>query len=623
MRPLPLVALFVLASLAASSVHASEWPQFHYDSLHTGAVSTESPFAPPRERWWSQSTAGPIEGSPVVSDGRVFIGSTDGKMYAFDAISGSPLWVFDAKGPITSTPALSGGILYVVTNSGSLFAIDAVTGKLRLSAGQASPDPGPSRTSPSIHEGRLYLGTEGGSVIAYNLFTLTKDWEYKIGDEKLATNVRYDAGGNATGATCEARFATKPVRSSPAVVDNKVFFGSDDHVLFAVDEFGQGGQNAGKTIGVWGPDPVDLTCPPSFPVADMPSAQYFPMLGDVLRAAPAVDEVNNIVIVASYDNTVRAYDIDTGEQKWNYTVLGGGSDHRVISTPAVYNGMVYFGSFNGRFYALRTTPGAGVAAGVEEVWTFAAGGANCGSACAIWSSAAVAVPPEAGAHPLVAFGADDETAYVLDGLNGQELWRSRIGGDVRSSPAIWTGGVVGAPIQGGVLYVGGADGILYAYGGQKPPLPDLLIANITYPSKPLPLNADVEVNITVKNAGNSSSPSTNLTLFIDGALASTQPVLPLAAGETTRLTYVWRVTQSNHTIVAKVDPAGLSREFDRANNEMRVDTPKASAPPPPPAPTNATAPPPQPAKKKAPGLEPILALAGVAAVALSVRRRRN
>jgi hypothetical protein len=44
---------------------------------------------------------------------------------------------------------------------------------------------------------------------------------------------------------------------------------------------------------------------------------------------------------------------------------------------------------------------------------------------------------------------------------------------------------------------------------------------------------------------------------------------------------------------------------------MCVDTPKASAPPPP-----------QPAKKKAPGLEPLMALGGIAAVALLARRRR-
>lgn len=592
MRTSPVLLALLVAALPAM---AADWTQFHADPLHTGSVTSD--FAAPTQRWWSQSTGGQITGSPVVSDGRVFIGSHDGKLYAFDAISGGRLWAFDAGSPISGTPALSGGVLYLVNDAGSLFALDAVTGKKRVVAGDGSPNPGPTGTSPSIHEGRLYIGTNDGSVIAYNLATLTQDWVYQTSGE-LEARIKTQAT-NSTPAVWECgprNFVAKPIRSSPAVYDDRVYFGSDIHHLFAVDEHGLGGADAGKTKGSWPQNGTEgAACRESL----------IPVLGDVIRSSPAIDTKNKLVIAASYDNTVRAYNIGTGALKWTYNVLIEGRDSRVISSPAVSDGKVYFGSFNGHFYALETIATAPF---YKELWTFNANDA-------IWSSPAVS-------NGLVAFGADDETIYVLDAVTGLEKWRAKTGGDVRSSPAIWTGGVQGTPITGGVLYVGGSDGILYAFGGQKPPLPDLQVASITYPKDPLPLDRDVEVLVEVRNAGNASSPETNLTLYIDGALASTQLVDALPAGAGATLSYAWHVTQGNHSLVAFVDPAGLSREFDRANNELRSESPVAADPAPPP-PSQEEQPQAQPAKKKSPGLEGVLLLGALAAVGLLARRRRR
>lgn len=603
MRTLPLLAAGLLLANVAI---AADWTQFHSDAQRTGAVSSD--FAVPKERWWSQSTGGPIEASPVVSDGRVFVPSTDGKLYAFDAIAGSLLWTFEAGDPIRSTPALSGGILYLVSDSGKLFALDAVTGKKRLSAGVGSPDPGASRTSPAVHQGKLYVGTEDGRVIRYDMNQLTQDWVFSIGAEQ-ALSPTAPTFNNQTGqwsGSCVARFAAKPIRSSPAVYNNIVFFGSDVHNLFAIDEFGLGGANAGKTSGKWPGTPAQ-GCPASWPTATIPPLPIYPEFGDNIAGAPAIDKQNNLVVVAALDNTIRAFDIANGAQRWNKT-LGDyltQPSNRSASTPAILDGKVYFGALNGKFYAVQSSTTS-----FSDLWSFSAGDA-------IWSSPAIS-------NGLVAFGADDETIYVLDAATGAVKWSARTGGDVRSSPAIWTGGVAGTPIVGGVLYVGGADGILYAFGGEKPPLPDLRVENMSYPRDPLPLGADVEVNIVVRNGGNSTSPQTNLTFYIDGALVNTLQVISLPANGTANLTHVWRgVPASNHTLRAVVDPAGLSREFDRGNNELVSQTPAADTPPPPPPPpTNNTTPPSTTApKKKSPGVELVGLAVAVGLVALLHRRR--
>jgi len=593
--------------LLASSVGATDWPQFHADPLHSGTAAAS--FTAPKELWWRQATGGPIEGSPVVSDGRVFIGSTDGKLYAYDAVTGTPLWNFTAGSAITSTPALSGGVLYLVTDAGNLYALDVATGEKRLSAGDATPQPGPSRASPSIHEGRIYVPTEAGSVIAYSLQTLTKDWEYLITEEKQAQNPVWDNTTHTyTGATCTPLFAAKPIRSSPAVYQNTVFFGSDVHALFAVDEFGLGGADAGKTQRVWEAS-SGLGCPLHFPVSTMPALSRHPMLEDVIRASPAIDALNDLVIVPSYDNTIRGFQVGDGAQLWNFTVALSGRDSRVVSTPAVVDGKVYFGSFNGKFYALQTIAQDPY---VRELWNFTAGDA-------VWSSPAVA-------NGLVAFGADDETLYVLDANNGQQVWRSRVGGDIRSSPAI----------SGTVVYVGSSDGYLYAFGGDKPPRQDLMVKSIKYPADPLPANETVNVTIELLNAGNADAPVVDVELYINDTLASRQAIPALKAGQNTTLLVPWMVGMGKHTLRAFVDPAGISLEFDYANNVLSVTTPVAQEPPPPPPPPAPPTPPPtttpptgangKPSTstgKKTPGLELLGVLAALGAAAVVVQRRRR
>jgi outer membrane protein assembly factor BamB len=613
MRKLLLLVLVLFLALPANAV---EWPQFHADERKTGTIVSD--FAVPKGLWWSRSTNGSIEGSPVVSDGRVFVGSTDGKLYAFDAISGSLLWTFATGGAISTTPALSGGIIYVVNNDGKLFALDAISGNKRLSAGTGNPDPGATRSSPTIHEGRLYIGTEGGSIIAYNLQTLTKDWEFKLADEKNFTydiDTQINDDGEVTGGTCSARFATKPIRSSPAVFDSTVYAGSDASAVIAIYEHGDTGVNAGKTYGVWESDSSDgdvdnLACPAKFPKAEedvlADFAARYPLLGDVVRASPVVDSKNRLVIAASYDNTVRAFDVDSGEEVWEYRVTGTRGNSRVVGTPAVVNGKVYFGSYNGKLYNIETT----TSDDVRLLWNFTAGDA-------IESSPVVS-------NNHVVFGANDETVYVLNAGNGREEWRYRVGDDVRSSPAIWTGTVQGTTITGGVMYVGvsSTPGLLYAFGGDKPPLPDLMVLNITTPT-PFYEGKSGDLGIFVRNAGNNSSPDTDLKLFIDGVLVTRRFDVPaLGPGESVRFNYTWTIPKGNHTLRAVVDPSGDSREFDRANNELIVNTPVAGKAPAPPPPSNNTGgntsgPP----AKKAPG--PELALVAGVALLLAVAERRR
>jgi outer membrane protein assembly factor BamB len=77
--------------------------------------------------------------------------------------------------------------------------------------------------------------------------------------------------------------------------------------------------------------------------------------GNYVYSSPAI--VDGVVYVGSYDGKVYALNATTGVQVWNYTASIGG----VYSSPAVAGGVVYVGSHSaGNVYALNATTGAQV-----------------------------------------------------------------------------------------------------------------------------------------------------------------------------------------------------------------------------------------------------------------------
>ena len=70
---------------------------------------------------WIVRTGSPMSCSPAVdSYGNVYVGSTDGNLYAIHS-DGSVAWVFHTGGPIYGSPAFGSGYVYVGSSDGSLY----------------------------------------------------------------------------------------------------------------------------------------------------------------------------------------------------------------------------------------------------------------------------------------------------------------------------------------------------------------------------------------------------------------------------------------------------------------------------------------------------------------------
>ena len=347
----------------------------------------------PGEELWRFDAGGSVA-TPVVSEGIVYFGSSDGRAYAVDAATGLELWTFAALGS-TSTPfanesptqgstnvAVADGVVYVVGPDGNAYALDAGSGS---ELWRLETEEGFVR-SPSVSNSVVYIGGGDGQMYALNAATGSEVWRFQL-EEELG-------------------FGTKGLltASSPVISDGSIYFLGDNHHVFAL--------NAATGNQIWRietPEPI--------------------------QTAPAVS--GSAVFVGSSgvnDGHAVALEAGSGSVLWSFQV-----DNWVVSTPAVDRGVVYFGIYagmdNGLVYAIDVSTGL--------LWEFMTGGG-------VTTSPAV--------HDgTVYVGSADTYLYAIDSLTGDERWRFATGAGVSSSPAI-SNGVVYVGSDDGNLYAIRAEG---------------------------------------------------------------------------------------------------------------------------------------------------------------------
>ena len=173
--------------------------------------------------------------------------------------------------------------------------------------------------------------------------------------------------------------------SSPAVVDDRVYVGSNDHNVYCFD--------AHNGTLLW-----------NFPT------------GYLVTSSPAV--CDGKVYVGSQDGLFYCLDALSGVQVWNFTAIGGA----IISSPAISDNRVYFGSTDDadRMYCLDASTGL-------QIWNFTRGYSFNPS------------PAVSGGNVYCASA--DGNIYCLDALSGSLVWNRTIGINIDSSPAVVNGRV--------------------------------------------------------------------------------------------------------------------------------------------------------------------------------------
>ena len=62
---------------------------------------------------WRFDTDFPLFSSPAVVDGRLYLGSGDGRIVALDADNGELIWEHEVLGPVDSSPAVAGDSVFI------------------------------------------------------------------------------------------------------------------------------------------------------------------------------------------------------------------------------------------------------------------------------------------------------------------------------------------------------------------------------------------------------------------------------------------------------------------------------------------------------------------------------
>ncbi len=126
---------------------------------------------------WMRTLAMPLRGALTLGNGKLFGGSSGGKIYAFDSANGEARWSYDYGAPFNSQPVVSGSRVYIGSEDGNLLALDEATGKLLWHFRTKGAVRGAVANGNDI----VYFGSGDGYVYAVNAISGRLIWRKRTG----------------------------------------------------------------------------------------------------------------------------------------------------------------------------------------------------------------------------------------------------------------------------------------------------------------------------------------------------------------------------------------------------------------------------------------------------------
>jgi len=314
------------------------WPMFHHDLTHSGYSSSLAPST--CHVVWIYQTEILILSSPVVADGKVYIGSNH-TYYCLNASTGAKIWGCITDGWAEGNPAVENGKIYLVSRNqygvNKIFCLYADTGQYIWNYTDCYWP-----FNPVVYNGMVYFGSLDGYVRCLNALDGTFIWSYSTDSVGISNSpaisdgkVYFGAGNgrmyclNASNGEEIWNYTTnEKIMECASISDGKVYFGSCDYKIYCL--------NAENGQSIW-----NYTT--SYYVDSTPAVAY------------------GKIFIGSRDCNLYCLDAGTGEYLWSYT-----ADDEVDSSPAVADGKVYVGSDDGRMYCFNAETGT-------KIWDYMTG----------------------------------------------------------------------------------------------------------------------------------------------------------------------------------------------------------------------------------------------------------
>jgi outer membrane protein assembly factor BamB len=345
----------------AGSATSVDWPQFRFDNNHTGfnpleTVLTRTNVPTLRLAWKAQLGRLVDFSSPAVVGGTVYIGSSDGVLWAYPAngcgqsLCTTPRWKSTSLAQIIDSPTVSNGVVYVgsqtsaTSNDGRLNAFNAVGCGRAVCAPMWQGLAGAEsilESSPAVANGTVFVGAFDGKLYAFNA-------------SGCGRSTCQPLWTGATGASIE---------STPTVSNGVVYVGSDDGKLYAFNASGCGRSTCQPTwtgtIGTSVFESSPAVSAGTVYIAGQHALAAFKAAGcgastcnPVWKAVDNLNFFNGSPAVANgkvyqpLENGVNVYSA-TGCGRATCGALaklfGSGAQAAVQSSPTVANGIVYAG----------------------------------------------------------------------------------------------------------------------------------------------------------------------------------------------------------------------------------------------------------------------------------------
>ncbi len=285
---------------------------------------------------WTTQTGGPVLTEPAVSEDTVFVTSGDGYCYAYDANTGNEYWRQQVAEAIFSSPAYDGGKVIFGAGDSSIYALRSDNGSLIWQY----KTKGHIIAKPAIKYEKVMVGAWDGYFYCLSALNGELKWRSQVSD-----NIYYSAA-----------------TSNPLIEINKVFVTSHEHTVFLFDidngnigwkHLATENHKSGYSSPLEFDDKVILGSLSGhlFALSENTgeeewTASLTDSLDCIMDSSPALNYPS--VVAGSVNGTIYAAYIDTGVMNWTYRL----SENYIFASPAIKNGIVYIGSFDGNFYAV-------------------------------------------------------------------------------------------------------------------------------------------------------------------------------------------------------------------------------------------------------------------------------